>query len=82
MAWPVQGPLRRDLLAPKLAPLKLECDCLETGPLRWFPAGRSQKKVPKVYYDSILEGYPPDLTLKLAKEFDVNIIKLERKEDG
>jgi|TARA_R110002110_G_scaffold66091_1_gene181481 dCMP deaminase len=42
----------------------------------------AQKKVPKVYYDSILEGYPPDLTLKLAKEFDVNIIKLERKEDG
>ena len=42
----------------------------------------AQKKVPKVYYHSILEGYPPDLTFKLAKEFGVNIIKLERKENG
>lgn len=37
----------------------------------------AQKKINLVYYKGELEGYPNDLSLQLAKEFKIELIKLD-----
>ena len=37
----------------------------------------AQKKVPEVFYSKTLEGYPAEVTLKLAEEFNINLTKLD-----
>ena len=36
----------------------------------------AQKKVPKVFYSKILDGYDPTLTFKLAKEFRLSLLNI------
>ena len=37
----------------------------------------AQKKVPVVYYSKTLDGYDSELTFKLAKEFEIDIILID-----